>query len=751
QLGLEPFSLSDLGLSPDEIAGLDAAAPATDQLGLEPFSLSDLGLSPDEIAGLDAAAPATDQLGLEPFSLSDLGLSPDEIAGLSSATAADADEPPLNLAPFSLDELGLDPEPSSPSTDPAAGLTAEPFMWDINTPEGDMGSELGDLQPFSLDDLDLNATSDDQDFGSLPPSLQPFSLDDAAQPSLPRPSSADEQQELAETGVYSWQQPSAKRSTDFLRGEQPEPPKGSIFGRLSKQASERPVEELPPLPPVSDEEAQAAGYFSNDDVSLRDDEPTPTERFAGGFRLPREGEPVEETPSAGLVAGAAAAGGLAAAAAAAAKQKAPPEPPAAEEPVLKPFSLADLGLSPEEIAALEAAQAGDLAATEPEEPVLEPFSLADLGLSPEEIAQLEAANETPAATPEEPAIKPFSLADLGLSPDELAQLEAADKGELPFPVTGETIVPGWSRGEQPELTPFAADEPPASSNDATTGFDDVEPFSFDDFDLEGAAAGTTPAATSAPNEFDDAVAGVEPFSLDDLGLDDLDPTSDPDRQLGVTAEELAGLDLGELESLANESRPTTPLVSEDPAAAMEHLMALGRSQGYVDLTDIISMVSDPEAEAERIEELGWALHNSGIQIRDGDEIIDMEGDLEEEDAEMAAFDEPFASAEPPPVPTLGVDAEPDMTPFSLDDLGLSEDEIEALGLSDTPPPAPTHEADLDAFNFDDFGLTDQPPAAPAAEEPVLEPFSLADLGLSPDEIAALEAAQAGESVAPAPE
>ena len=54
------------------------------------------------------------------------------------------------------------------------------------------------------------------------------------------------------------------------------------------------------------------------------------------------------------------------------------------------------------------------------EPQLEPFSIADLGLSADELAQLEPP--TPAVEPE---LEPISLADLGLSADELAELERA--------------------------------------------------------------------------------------------------------------------------------------------------------------------------------------------------------------------------------------------------------------------------------------------------------------------------------------
>ncbi|MFQ3681305.1 tetratricopeptide repeat protein, partial [Roseiflexus sp.] len=99
---MQPFSLEELGLTPDEIAALDSAsAPAADETAdvsaMQPFSLEELGLTPDEIAALDSAsAPAADETAdvsaMQPFSLEELGLTPDEIAALDSASAPAADE-----------------------------------------------------------------------------------------------------------------------------------------------------------------------------------------------------------------------------------------------------------------------------------------------------------------------------------------------------------------------------------------------------------------------------------------------------------------------------------------------------------------------------------------------------------------------------------------------------------------------------------------------------------------------------------
>jgi tetratricopeptide (TPR) repeat protein len=102
-----------------------------------------------------------------------------------------------------------------------------------------------------------------------------------------------------------------------------------------------------------------------------------------------------------------------------------------------------------------------------------------------------------------------------------------------------------------------------------------------------------------------------------------------------------------------------------------------------------------------------------------------------------------------------------MAPFSLTDLGLSDDEIASLGLDETSTttpaqPAPSDEPEMTPFSLTDLGLSDDEiaslgldetstttPAQPApSDEPEMAPFSLTDLGLSDDEIASLDFAEA---------
>jgi hypothetical protein len=289
--------------------------------------------------------------------------------------------------------------------------------------------------------------------------------------------------------------------------------------------------------------------------------------------------------------------------------------------------------------------------------------------------------------------------------------------------------------------------------------------------------------------------------------------------LDLTEEELEGLDGGDLNWATQQAEPGAPASTPTPPQQLttgdlvvDRLIALGHQQGYVDIADIMADFEDPEAEAARIEEIGQRLHDAQIEIRDGDEVIDMDADYEEDqdgseppeqtDVSIAAPD--ISSPATPTFPARDLDLatddddrlglaeadatapdtsaqprsdEPNMTPFSLSDLGLSDDEINALGLEEPAAPAvpstPPAEPDLTPFSLSELGLSDEEitslglgepaaaPEPPAPAEPELTPFSLSELGLSEDEIAAFNLGDAtvaspsepaaGELAEPAPD
>ena len=671
---LTPFSLADLGLSDDDVrslndVGTQADTTQVDEPAMTPFSLADLGLSDDEIANLNDAGTA-DEPTMTPFSLADLGLSDDEIANLNDVgTAGQSDEPAMT--PFSLADLGL-------SDDEIASLegnqsTRLPFSAIDDADNSELPS---DLLPFSFDELDLG----DDSSGGLPASLQPFSLDEAP-PEKPRLSNfnapdanynrsgtpvEDEDETIAQSGGYSWQQPAQRSKPSYLNNQNqrdPLMPEGeSIFSKL-KYLREKEIEPVvEPSPPAAsyDDAVDDRVLFSMDDVSLRDDEQV-------------------------------AAAAAAAAMAAGNQAQTPPE-----------IEDVSSGLS-----------SGDI----------QPFSLSDLGLSAEEIAGLGLGGDTGAAQ------------NFGSMLDEIPQ------------------------PDQP-----AAPEP---AQDATESLMVEE---------------QTPFNLARDDETLLEVSGLSPFSLSDLGLSEdeiaalgLEDALDTSSGLGITEEELAGLDMGgdiDLSAFQTATPEQPPI--EDAAVAtsssgdplLDQLLELGHQQGYVDISDIMAGVTNPEEEADRIEQIGQQLHQNSIKIFDGDEEVDMEADYaaeEEDDVSQIDFGE---------APAVRQAEEPDMTPFSLADLGLSDEEIAALGLGDMvsattsepaaatePTPEQRDESEMALFSLEDLGLSNDEVVAPvddsasqaeavvAPGEPDMAPFSLADLGLSDEEIASLGLASGGEAVA----
>jgi tetratricopeptide (TPR) repeat protein len=796
---MQPFSLEELGLSPEEIASLDSvAAPPVEEApteigALQPFSLEELGLSPEEIASLSgepilpqAETPQPDDVDIDmrPFSLDDIDI---EGGGyqpaLKPGIGFDIGDVPPDLQPFSMEELET------------GGLSGQT----------DIGELPPSLQPFSLDEPP--APQRPRMAGLTPEEASESPIEDE-EPFIPR--------------GFSWQQPAQRTEPAFLQAASPMAPAetGTIFEKLQKQRESvrLPGAEEPPTPPIAPDEH--LGLFSLDDVSLRDDDQFEEGGFSsvvadqrphavGAPEPPQQEEPVSagdaakphvahieevEDIEAGLASG-----------------------------VIQPFSFADLGLTEEEIAALglsvvpeqPAAHAPESPAEAPagltsqvaeeepavasphiEEPVatheskrtdieaetleealargeVQPFSFADLGLSEEEIAALglgaPEASMPPAepVTPAQPApeaetleealargeVQPFSFADLGLSEEEIAALGL-----------------GVPEASAPPAEPVAPVQP-------TTETDEFEMFQ------PGAPAESPTSAAPELGEEEIGIDDLQPFSLADLGLSeeelgefDLSDLAEggleyEEGRLGITEEELSALGTGgDLEWLP-EPTPVheLPVESFEPVESspgfesvdetVDRLIRLGHERGYVDLADIIATVRDPEAEADRIDEIGRKLHAARIQIRDGDEIIDLDAEYAEEEAPLSV-----ESALQPARDDMPSEEEDLMRPFSLEELGLSDDEIALLaaaaaGQSENVPP-PAEEPPLTPFSLEELGLSDDEIAmisaassaveTPPAEESPFTPFSLEDLERSGAEVVQADKAAAAPDVTPPP-
>ncbi|NOK73840.1 MAG: hypothetical protein GFH24_608298n147 [Chloroflexi bacterium AL-N5] len=728
-----PFSLDELGLSQAEIDSLDSlgmdakadeAPPAAEStisgseglsaedadVDITPFSLEELGLSQAEIDSLDSlgmdakadeAPPAAEStisgseglsaedadVDITPFSLEELGLSQAEIDSLDSlGMDAKADEAPpaaestisgseglsvddtdVDITPFSLEELGL----NQAEIDSLDDLQDDQRLSDItqSTSAGDSADEPNDLpselRPFSLDEIDMNSVdSDSASFGDFSSSLQPFSLEDAVasaelENQNARQSDNTEQSEKDsshQTQGYSWQEPTQRSERNFLSSnEDTDVEEGlSIFAKLKQRKESDPSTSMEePETNVSEDTNISQGsdddvsLFSVDNISLRDDS--------------------DDTP-----------------------------PSLMDE---ADTDSAESRQTSPEFESLEAAiSSGDV----------QPFSLSDLGLSDDEIAALGLGEE-----PQTDNVTSDEQNDVNIPSDQLEEAVLPSITELvasmsdnEIDVTQDNI--NLSGHEEVDVEVETPNSEAKSTDDDSLMMSDLKPFSLSDLGLS-----------------DDEIAAL---GLGSSEVDDIAETG-----LGITEDELAGLDIGgqppdELKSVLpissidlsqdNSNFIEEPALDTDPV--IDQLVNLGHRQGFIDIADIIAHFEDPEAEADRIEEVGRVLHEANIQIRDGDEIIDMNAEYVDDLEEIRSPQSQY---------TLPVEG-PDMTPFSLSELGLSDDEIASLGIDSSSSdsgttlgyeqPMPQSLQDIDPLDSVD---------TPNIEDDV-HPFSFTELNLS---------------------
>ena len=696
-IGVTPFSLEELGLSQAEIDSLDS-------LGGEAKADASFATGESDANTPESSSASAMEADVAPFSLEELGLSQAEIDSLDSlggeakadtpfATgegdantpeSGDASAMEADLAPFSLEELGL----SQAEIDSLDDLQSDPRANEVDDskPHGfessipaidstDISNEVpSELQPFSLDEIDMKSVDGESVVSNdLSSSLQPFSLDDAVanieneDRDVIRPESGEQigDDSPSQTQGYSWQEPTQRSERNFLSSdENANVEEGlSIFAKLKQRKQSDPstsIDESEPHLPLAEEVSQEAdddvSLFSVDNISLRDD------------------SDVDNLSS----------------------------------------------LSAE----------ADTSTTEPSQ-------------SSREFESLEAAISSG-------EVQPFSLSDLGLSEDEIAALGLGEEAQ---PDNATSDVQESIKTDSDQTIEDVLSSVPEAVNIGLDDNKDVVQDSIDltaqeEIDLE---VDTSESEATSTNE-DSLMSDLKPFSLSDLGLSDdeiaalgLGASETDDvaaTGLGITEDELAGLDIGgetpdELKSIPPASSidfsEESASVIEEPALetdpVIDQLVSLGRRQGFIDIADIIAHFEDPEAEADRIEEVGRVLHEANIQIRDGDEIIDMNDeyadDIEDDLGEISSAPSQYES----------LPVEPDMTPFSLSELGLSDDEIASLGIESS-----SNESDI-TFG-DDQSLSSAPQSTNSFSSSDtlgvgdtgddVHPFSFTELNLSDD-------------------
>jgi tetratricopeptide (TPR) repeat protein len=463
-----PFTLEEEPLAaaaaPVREEGPTALAPRAEDQVMRPFSLEELGLSPDEIASLEEAVAAAKQEGTAAGELptpagAEAGFPEEFLPGvapfsLEEVPAPGAGEEELaipGLAPFTLEEVGA---PAVPEEAALPGV--EPFSLDTlglgEVPAGEpIAAEAGgELKPFSLEDLGLEEPA----VGAEAVGLEEVELDMGAEVETALP-------------AFSWQEPGSREAPAF-RGElarkEEEPVAGpSLFEKMMAGRREVPgPEEVAPagvtaeapaaeeeagLKPFSLEElgaeaaAPAAAEVAPEELAPPGIAPFSIEELGlGEAAAPVAAEARAEAPRPFSLAEL----GL--------EETLPPVPEEAGLEALKPFSLEGLGLEgpaaavAEEVGAeaLKPFSLEELGLEEPAGPALPEvapaeelagvaaFSLEEMGLEgPPAAAKEEAPAEmvpvAEAAAPAGEVIKPFTLEELGLTPEEIASLGLSEQ------------------------------------------------------------------------------------------------------------------------------------------------------------------------------------------------------------------------------------------------------------------------------------------------------------------------------------
>lgn len=272
--------------------------------------------------------------------------------------------------------------------------------------------------------------------------------------------------------------------------------------------------------------------------------------------------------------------------------------------------------------------------------------------------------------------------------------------------------------------PFARDESQAA---APPSLDEigVDPAEVADDALIDGVEPFTAGNNWPEGEDDDGLGVVEPFSLADLDLEAPDdrPAAEPARASG---------DLDEASIFAKLLRDRS---EDEPAGATLENVATSP-----DTDDRFFSVDDVDLHGMTVE---TAATSSSRQPDEHPQAMEDEAKTPTEILQPAADEWPAAQPEGHNAPagehssTSQIVDDSETTPFSLANLGLSDEELERLSLN-AEPAAPREVADAAAAGADTPG-----------DDEETTPFSLADLGLSDEELASFGVAETPNAEEPA--
>ena len=119
--------------------------------------------------------------------------------------------------------------------------------------------------------------------------------------------------------------------------------------------------------------------------------------------------------------------------------------------------------------------------------------------------------------------------------------------------------------------------------------------------------------------------------------DDFDSQFDDELDMDVEVEMETDVSLHDEGATAG-----TAVISMTPEAALEHLLALGRSQGYVSYDDVLKVIPEAETNMEQLEDVIASLFDQGIEVGQGrdeePESMEALAEIEMEAVEEDTFD-----------------------------------------------------------------------------------------------------------------
>ena len=96
-------------------------------------------------------------------------------------------------------------------------------------------------------------------------------------------------------------------------------------------------------------------------------------------------------------------------------------------------------------------------------------------------------------------------------------------------------------------------------------------------------------------------------------------------------------------NVVDDEAELTPRVSLTPEAALEHLLTLGRTQGYVSYDDVLRVLPEAENNMEQVEDIFAGLFEQGIEVgqareEEPDDIHEIEEAAEEENFDLSQIE-----------------------------------------------------------------------------------------------------------------